>query len=455
MEEKNEKRVEAFALAKVPKEERKSWMAMVMVQAGMVICIPAFLLGSMLAEGMSTVNAIIAGTAGYMMVLLLTFILGMQGADLGIPTCAISLSTFGRKGTRLLVSSLFTISLVGFFGLQVNVCGDAFSTLMKAAFDISIPVQASSIFWGIVMVIIAVWGMEALKNLDTASVPLLLGIMVLGTYLAFRMYGTQGMIDNDVQEQTMSMISGVGLSFSFFSASAFSAADLTRFQRDRRDTIRSSVWGLMPAGIITCVIGVMLARIAGIYDISLVMAAVGLPILGLTIMILSTLTTNSVNAYCGGLDAVMTFNLPDNRRREATAVIGILGVVLAVMGILNFIGTFLDWISFFGAPIAGVMIADYWIVGKGRPASWHPGEDWNWTGIAATVVSLGIAMVIPFGVFNANGVVIAFIVYLVLERFFPSKSRTMDGPYSEEDAELTEAERAEVKADLTADAAEI
>ena len=51
-----------------------------------------------------------------------------------------------------------------------------------------------------------------------------------------------------------------------------------------------------------------------------------------------------------------------------------------------------DWISFFGAPIAGVMIADYWIVGKGRPV---------------------IALFIPFGVFNCNGVVVAFVVYLI------------------------------------------
>ena len=137
------KPIEAFALSRVPREQRKSWVDMVMVQAGMVICIPAFLLGSMLAEGMPTLQAMVAGVIGYGMVLVLTLILGIQGADLGIPTCAISTSTFGRKGTRLLVSSLFTVSLVGFFGLQVNVCGEAFSTLALAAFGVEIPVVAS------------------------------------------------------------------------------------------------------------------------------------------------------------------------------------------------------------------------------------------------------------------------------------------------------------------------
>lgn len=86
------KPIEAFALSKVPREQRKSWIDMVMVQAGMVICIPAFLLGSMLAEGMPTLQAMVAGVIGYGMVLVLTLILGIQGADLGIPTGTISLA---------------------------------------------------------------------------------------------------------------------------------------------------------------------------------------------------------------------------------------------------------------------------------------------------------------------------------------------------------------------------
>ncbi len=428
MGDNKEKSIESFALAKVPSEQRKSWMSMVMVQAGMVICVPAFMLGSMLAEEMSTMNAIIAGVIGYVMVLILTFILGMQGADLGIPTCAITQSTFGKNGTRLLVSSLFTISLVGFFGLQVNVCGEAFTTLMDSM-GIHIPVVASSLIWGIVMVVIAVWGMDALSKVDSLAVPLLLFIMLLGLFMAFRTYGSAGLIANEVTAPTMSMAGGIGLSFSFFSASAFTAADITRFQRDRKDTIKSATLGLMPAGIVTCVIGVLLSRVAGVYDISIVLAAVGLPVLGLIIMILAQLSTNSINAYCGGLDAVMTFNLNDNRRRLATLVVGLLGVVLAVLGILDFIDVFLDWISFFGAPIAGIMIADYWVIGRGKPASWHPIEGWNWVGLVSAVISLVIALFIPVGVFNFNGVVVGFVVYLILEHFFPSKSRNLDGEY--------------------------
>ncbi len=49
-------------------------------------------------------------------------------------------------------------------------------------------------------------------------------------------------------------------------------------------------------------------------------------------------------------------------------------------------------ICFLGAPVAGVMIADYWIVGKGRPESWHKVDGWNWTGCIVAVVSMVIAL---------------------------------------------------------------
>lgn len=429
------KPIEAFALSRVPREQRKSWVDMVMVQAGMVICIPAFLLGSMLAGG----DADTAGDPGWYHWLWdgagADADIGHPGGgswdsdvrDLDVDFWAQGDAAFGELALHGVAGGIFRAAgeclRRGFFDAGL------------AAFGVEIPVVASSIFWGMVMVVIAVWGMETLKNLDTISVPLLLLIMIVGTVMAFRIYGSAGLSANEVETPTMTMIEGIGTAFSFFSASAFTAADLTRFQRNRRDTVRSAFWGLMPAGIITCVIGVLLSRVVGVYDISQVMAMVGLPILGLTIMILAQLTTNSVNAYTGGLDAVMTFNLPDNRRREATFVVGVLGVVLAVLGILDFIEVYLNWTTFLGAPIAGVMIADYWIVGKGKPASWHANEGWNGTGIAATLISLVIALMIPFGVFNFNGVIIGFIVYLILEHFWPSASRRLDGEYSEKKGE--------------------
>lgn len=418
MENKNSNQIEAFALEPVSAENRKSWISVTFVQAGMFICVPSLLLGAMLAQSMLFWHAAIAGILGYLLTLVLTFVLGMQGADLGIPTCAICQSTFGRKGVRLIVSSLFGISLMGWFGLQTSVCGEAFTNIIREGFGFTIPVSVSSVIWGLIMLATAVFGMNALNKLDSLSVPLMVFIMVLGTVLALRSYGTAG-LGTEVEE-SMSIMQGIGLSFSFSAVGAITAADITRFQRNRKDTIKSSFWGIMPAGLFTLVLGILMTKITGVYDISMVLVAVGIPFLGIIILVLATWTTNSLNAYCGGLNVIMTFNLPDNRRREATFAAGIVGILLSVLGILGHIEQFLSLLSYVFSAIGGVMIADYWFVGKGKKENWHPQEGYNWTGIIATI--LGVTGAALIGI-EYSGILFALVIFLIIERFVPSQSR--------------------------------
>ena len=72
-----------------------------------------------------------------------------------------------------------------------------------------------------------------------------------------------------------------------------------------------------------------MTRIAQQYDISLVFSDIGLPFLGMIVLILATWTTNTTNAYSAGLNAVMVFNLKESGRSLATVVLGAVGTVLA------------------------------------------------------------------------------------------------------------------------------
>lgn len=53
-----ENQKETTALQVIPAEQRKDWVSLAFVQAGICVCVPAFLLGAMLAEAM-------ANLAGY------------------------------------------------------------------------------------------------------------------------------------------------------------------------------------------------------------------------------------------------------------------------------------------------------------------------------------------------------------------------------------------------------
>lgn len=124
-----EKRMENFALEQVRPEDRKGWISLAFVQMGMIICVPSLLLGCLLSLGMPLWKAIASGTAGYLLTVLLSFPLGIQGADLGIPSVRIAASTFGRKGARFLIGTVMLVSMVGWFGINCNVCGESFVNL--------------------------------------------------------------------------------------------------------------------------------------------------------------------------------------------------------------------------------------------------------------------------------------------------------------------------------------
>lgn len=412
------KKAEMNALKPIPKTERKSWISMAFVQAGICVCVPSFLEGALLAEAMPIWEAIISGSLGYIIVVVVMAILGIMGCDLGMASCTLTRSTFGDKGGRYIVSLLFAINLIGWFGIQNGVCGEAFSNFMSGYVGIPISTTVSSIIWGLIMLLTAVFGMSALEKLDYVSIPLLVVIMAMGTYLAIKQYGMAA-ADAEVT-RTMSFLGGVGLSFNFYAVGTITAADITRFQRTRKDTIKSVVWGVFPMGIVTLVMGALLTKIANNYDISMVLIAVGIPVLGVLALVLSTWTTNSTNAYSSGLDIVMAFNIPDNRRREVTIVAGIIGTVLGAVGILNHVEGFLSFLSFLVCPIGGIMIADYWFVGKGKAENWHPVEGFNKIGVISWALAACIAYLCGI---EYLGIAFGMAIYLVLERFVPSKSR--------------------------------
>lgn len=374
---KNSKAAEVTALQAIPKEERKDWISLAFVQAGICVCVPAFLLGALLAEAMPIWPAIISGSLGYLIVVIGMIATGMMGCDLGLASCTCCEAGFGKKGARFIVSTIFAVNMIGWFGIQNGVCGEAFTNAVLAMTGFEIPVVVSNTVWGVVMLLTAVFGVHALEKLDKISIPLLMIIMCYGTYLAFKIYGTGGLNSSDTV-QTMSFMSGVALSFNFTAVGTITAADYTRFQRSRKDTVKSVFYGLFPMGVITLVMGILLTKISGEYDISMVLINVGLPLLGIIALVISTWTTNSTNAYSAGLNIVMALNLNDKKRREATLISGIIGIILCDVGILGHIEGVLSLLSYVVCPIGGVILADYWVVGKGKAKNFNPIDGVNW-----------------------------------------------------------------------------
>lgn len=401
----------------IKESERQSWLSLAMIWTGSMICIPCLMIGGVIGTGLSLGEVVLAVLAGYGIVCIYMCLVGMESCDTGMPTVSMASSVLGKKGAQFIISLMLAIACVGWFGIQSAVCGESFSVMIAGITGFEIPSWISSIFWGIVMLLTAVYGYNGLKILNFIAVPALVIVLVYSMILAFSSGGLETVM-SFVPASRMSFISAVSMVVASFALGGVISGDYSRYARSRKDVVKSTVLGVFPSGMVMMLIGAILSIVTGQYDISLVLAAVGVPALGLVALVLATWTTNVTNAYSGGLAVSNLFNGGEDKFRISCVVAGLIGTVLAAVGLLSKFEFFLNILSALIPPIAGVMIASYWIVGKGRKENLVQKEGWYLPGIIAFAVGALVAYITGniavFFIGPVNGIVVSMVVYIIL-----------------------------------------
>lgn len=404
--------IENHALDPVPAEERKGWLNVAFIQAGVVICVPSLMLGQMLVSAMPVRDAIFSGVAGFALVCVIFSLMGIIGSDLGVPTCVTAIPSFGEKGAKYFVGIFEMITSIGWFAVQAAVCGKAFSNLCGQSFGFQMPAAISTAVWGIIMLITAVYGIHAMDLLNKIAVPALFALVIGGCLIAVNQFGTDKLYVPP-EAITMTVPEGIVLTMSFMASGCLVSADVTRYQKSRKETVLSTSFGVFPAGVLLVIAGAVMTKVADQYDITLVFGDIGLPIIGMIVLIAATWTTNTSNAYAGGLSSVMVFHLSDDKRAMATLLTGLLGTVLAMIGFANYFSDYLTFMGDFMIPMLGIIIADYWIVKRGDPSKYARVPGFNKIGVFAWLAGYGIIKLIPVGFPFLQGVIGSMVIYIV------------------------------------------
>ena len=413
MSKNNSDAIERYALEAVPQSDRQPWFTIALIWIGTMICVPGLMIGGALITGLTVMQAFWAGVIGYSIVVLYMSFQGMQAADLGRPTVSLASSSFGETGSRVVISFVLGIATLGWFGVQANLCGVAFSNILASWLGINLPVWISSLIWGVIMLTTAIYGFNALKYLNYIAVPSLIILSLYGTFISLSTYGSDILFSYQ-PPQPFPFIQGVALAVGTFAVGGVIAGDYSRYAVGRKDAILSSVLGVLPAGVGMLVMGGVMAVVAGTYDITVILANLGVPLIGLIVLILATWTTNTVNAYSGGLAITNMFNLGDSNRALATGIAGALGTLLAIAGIIDYFINYLLVLTSAIPAVAGVMIADYWIVKKGDASKWNKVPGVNWVGIISWLLGVVAGNVIKVGVGPLSGIVVSLVAYIIL-----------------------------------------
>lgn len=417
-------------------EERQSWSSITMVWIGSMICVPALMIGGMLGAGLSLGMCALAIIVGYALVCLFMSFMGMHACDTGLPTAVMAGGALGEKGAKYIISTILAISCIGWFGIQAAVCGTSFSSMIGSMTGVNIPVWVSSMVWGIIMLITACFRFSGLKWLNKIAVPLL-GLVLAYALIYNLVTGAGTALVGYTPSAPMTFVGGVSMTVGSFVVAAAISGDFCRFAKSREDVVKSSIIGVLPSGLVVLMLGAILAICTGSYDISVFLSTAGLPFIGLVALVLATWTTNVSNAYSGGLALSVLLGQDEKKSQVTTAVAGVVGTVLAAIGILNSIQGFLSLLSAIVPALMGVLIADYWIIGKGNVDNFEIREGFHAPGVISFVAGALIACMtggtfaaipalsflnIPFFIGPINGIVVALVVYVIIAKVAGKKA---------------------------------
>ncbi|MDD3220069.1 MAG: cytosine permease [Lachnospiraceae bacterium] len=420
---------------KIKDEERQSWKSIALVWTGSVISAPALMTGGIIGSGLSLGLCIVSIIIGYLIICTYMSFVGMQGCDTGLPTAVMASGALGEKGAKYVISTILAVACIGWFGIQAGVCGTSVAALLSEISGMKIPAGVMSAVFGILMLASACFRFNGLKKLNKIAVPILLIVFLLALYASLRDGGIS-VLENYSPMEHITMVEAIGLTVGHFAVAGAIAGDYCRFAKSRSDVVKSSFAGVIPAGTGILLMGAVLAIATGNSDISTVLAASGLPVLGLVSLVLASWTTNVSNAYSGGLSLAVLLGQNEEKSRVTTAIAGILGTLLAILGILGELRTFLSLLTALVPPLVGPMAADYWILHRGRverftvrPGFYMPGMIAFFCGAFTACATGGIFAKFsflafldwPFFIGPVNGIVVAIVLYLVLNKLMYTK----------------------------------
>jgi cytosine permease len=407
--------MERKALSRIPPEQRQSWTSVAFIWIGTMICIPMLMVGSILASGMTLGGIVLATFIGFAICAAIMVFGGMQSTDLGLPSTMVATRAFGDKGSSFINSLVVFIAQLGWFGVQTATCAAAFSGLMSYVGVESFPLWAGCIIWGAVMLVTAVYGYTFMKILNYIAVPALLIMCLYGIIYSINKIGWDVIAGfKPPAESAIPMASAISIVIGLFAVGTVINGDFARYARNRAATILATICGVIPAAVFMIFAGAVMARGAEQYDIAMVFAELGVPVVGMLVLILATWTTNTTNAYTAGLAAMKVFSLKDTKRPLVTMLCGAAGVVIAIAGLATVLTTFITILGSFVPPVAGVVLADYWIIRKGTPSNWSPVRGVNFCGVLAWAIGGVIAQFFSFYSPALDGIIVSIVAYVVL-----------------------------------------
>ena len=141
-----------FSTEPVPDEYTVSWIRVAIIASMVAFSLPVFLAGVEIAISFSPLRTLEVFVVGTVILTVIGCITAAIGANTRLSSYMLNRIAFGFHGAAL-VNTAFAISLLGWFGVNIDLFSGAVQRLTLDIYAVSVPAWPIEIFAGLIMTV--------------------------------------------------------------------------------------------------------------------------------------------------------------------------------------------------------------------------------------------------------------------------------------------------------------
>lgn len=392
---------------------------------GMAHCIPTYMLASgLIAAGMNWKQALFTILLGNLIVLAPMLLNSYAGTRYGLPFPVLCRASFGVRGSNI-PAMLRAIVACGWFGIQTWIGGDALNTLLVA----SVPAWGHfaagkwvsfGLFWLFNMAII--WrGMSSVQYFEGWAAPfVLVATVALLVWAVTQAHGLGPILTSPGKLTSFGafwkvFVPSLTGMIGFWATLSLNMPDFTRYSKGQAEQMAGQALGLPTTMTFFSALGVMITSAtavifgAPIWDPIQLLSKFHNPVVILFSLFSVAVATLSVNVAANVVSPAFDFaNIWPEKITFAIGgtITGVVGILMMPWKLLANYGTYIfGWLVGYSGllgPVAGIMIADFWVVRKTvlnvphlykREGEYTFAGGFNWRGIFALALGIASALI--------------------------------------------------------------
>ena len=345
---------------------------------------------------------------------ILLFLAGYLGAKTrnnAMETVAVS---FGRKG-NLPFSVLNILQLAGWLAI-LNYDG---ALAANGIFSVG-----AGVWCAVIGVLLLLWVLVGLKRLEKINMVAMTALFLMTLVLCFVIVtrGNFGTLFNGSSVNKDVLTFGAAIELSAAMPLSWIPV-ISDYTSNSTKPVKATVVSTIVYCLVSCwmyLIGMSAAIGMGTSDIAQISLRAGLGVVGLVIILFSTVTTNFLAAHSAGVSGEVigeSFSKHINGKYLSILVV-LLGTIAAILYPMDNIEDFLYLINSVFAPMIAVMIADFFF-NKKRSVT----KEWDWTNLIVWLIGLSLYRVlmhvdIVIG-YTLPDIVITAVLCVIVHRILP------------------------------------